>query len=99
MLPTFCKSTAFFASSTARLASRNFGSGHVANSQARSLFTPGFLRVEFDGLREAGDGLVELFLAAQAGTNVRQVSGALGRELFPVEFDDHLVAGDGLIQL
>ncbi len=54
----------------------------------------GELRVEFDGLLVAGDGLVQLALAIQRKAQVGVGFGVLG-----VEFDGLLEAGDGLVQL
>ena len=52
------------------------------------------VRVEFDGLLVAGDGLVQLALVLQRNA---QVGVGLGE--LRVEFDGLPVAGDGLVQL
>ena len=52
------------------------------------------LRIEFDGLAVAGDGLVQLLLTEEG---VAEVDVGIG--VFRVEFDGLAVAGDGLVQL
>ena len=54
----------------------------------------GVLRVEFDGLPVAGDGLVQLALVRSAMPRLLWADGELR-----VEFDGLPVAGDGLVQL
>ena len=66
----------------------------IPRTLPRSLWSPGRLRVEFDGLAVAGDGLVQLPLIPQGVAEV-----AVGRSAFRVEFDGLAVAGDGLVQL